>query len=320
MMLSIVIPVLNEERNIPELVHRLRLTLGPAGISFEIIFVDDGSTDRTPEILHALHATDDRIKAVHLARNFGHQAAISAGLRAAAGDAVAVMDGDLQDSPEMLPVFLERGQAGYDVVYAIRERRAASWPKRVGYLVFYRLLARISQIEIPLDSGDFSLMSRRVVDVLNAMPERTRFVRGMRSWAGFRQIGVEHARGPRFAGEAKYTYRRLVRLALDGFFAFSYRPLQLASLSGILVSTLALALAAGLVVLKLTQGIPLVGWTSLMVAVLFMGGVQLICVGILGEYVGRIYEESRGRPPYLVARIVGKTELGEGAAGGPRTP
>ena len=320
MMLSIVIPVLNEERNIPELVRRLQQALGPAGISFEIIFVDDGSTDRTPEILHALNADDDRIKAVHLARNFGHQAAISAGLRAAAGDAVAVMDGDLQDSPEMLPVFLERWQAGYDVVYAIRERRAASWPKRVGYLVFYRLLAGISQIEIPLDSGDFSLMSRRVVDVLNAMPERTRFVRGMRSWAGFRQVGVEHVRGPRFAGEAKYTYRRLVRLALDGFFAFSYRPLQLASLCGIAVSALAIALAAGLVVLKLTHGIPLVGWTSLMVAVLFMGGVQLICVGILGEYVGRIYEESRGRPPYLVARVVGKTQLGEGPAGGPRTP
>jgi dolichol-phosphate mannosyltransferase len=315
MMLSIVIPVLNEERNVPELVRRLLQTLGPAGISFEIIFVDDGSTDRTPEILHALHVQDDRFKAVHLARNFGHQAAISAGLRATSGDAVAVMDGDLQDAPELLPTFLERWQAGYDVVYAIRERRSAPWPKRLGYLIFYRLLARISQIEIPLDSGDFSLMSRRVVDVLNAMPERTRFVRGMRSWAGFRQVGVEHVRGPRFAGEAKYTYRRLVRLALDGFFAFSYRPLQLASLFGIAVSGLALALAVGLVVLKLTHGIPLVGWTSLMVAVLFMGGVQLICVGILGEYVGRIYEESRGRPPYLVARIVGKTRLGEGTEG-----
>ena len=320
MMLSIVIPVLNEERNVPELVRRIRHVVGPLGASFEIIFADDGSTDRTPEILHALHAEDDRIKVVHLARNFGHQAAISAGLRATAGDAVVVMDGDLQDSPEMIPAFLERWQAGYDVVYAIRGRRAASWPKRVGYVVFYRLLARISQIEIPLDSGDFSLMSRRVVDVLNAMPERTRFVRGMRSWAGFRQIGVEHVRGPRFAGKTKYTYRRLLRLALDGFFAFSYRPLQLASLFGVAVSTFALALAAGLVVLKLTHGIPLVGWTSLMVAVLFMGGVQLICVGILGEYVGRIYEESRGRPPYLVARIVGKTQLGEGGAGGPEGP
>lgn len=320
MMLSIVIPVLNEEQNVPELVRRLRHVLGPAGISFEVVFVDDGSTDRTPEILHALHAEDDRIKAVHLARNFGHQAAISAGLRAAAGDAVVVMDGDLQDSPEMLPVFLERWQAGYDVVYAIRERRAESWPKRLAYRVFYRLLARISQIEMPLDSGDFSLMSRHVVDVLNAMPERTRFVRGMRSWAGFRQIGVPHLRGTRFAGEAKYTYRGLVHLALDGFFSFSYRPLQLASLCGVVVSTLAFALAVGLVVLKLTHGIPLVGWTSLMVAVLFLGGVQLICVGILGEYVGRIYEESRGRPQYLVARVVGKTQLGERAAGGPRSP
>jgi dolichol-phosphate mannosyltransferase len=320
MMLSIVIPVLNEERNIPELVSRIRHTLGPLGVAFEVIFVDDGSTDRTSEILPALHAEDDRIKAVHLARNFGHQAAISAGLRASAGNAVVVMDGDLQDSPGMLPIFIERWRAGYDVVYAIRSRRAASWVKRVGYLLFYRLLAGISQIEIPLDSGDFSLMSRRVVDVLNAMPERTRFMRGMRSWAGFRQVGVEHVRGPRFAGEAKYTYRRLVRLALDGFFAFSYRPLQLASLFGVAVSSLALALAVGLVVLKMTHGIPLVGWTSLMVAVLFMGGVQLICVGILGEYVGRIYEESRGRPPYLVARIVGKTQLEVGTPGHQRMP
>ncbi|HUM16414.1 MAG TPA: glycosyltransferase family 2 protein [Candidatus Nitrosotalea sp.] len=319
MMLSIVVPVFNEERNVPELVNRLRQVLASAGIPFEVIFVDDGSTDRTAEILAALHGEDDRIKAVHLARNFGHQAAISAGLRAAGGDAVVVMDGDLQDSPETLPVFLERWQAGYDVVYAVREHRTESWPKRLGYRVFYRLLARISQIDIPLDSGDFSLMSRSVVDVLNAMPERTRFVRGMRSWAGFRQIGVPHRRGPRFAGEAKYTYRRLVRLAVDGFLSFSYRPLQLASLFGVVVSTLALALAIGLVVLKLTHGIPLVGWTSLMVAVLFMGGVQLICVGILGEYVGRIYEESRGRPPYLVARVVGKTRLEERAAGGPRT-
>jgi dolichol-phosphate mannosyltransferase len=320
MMVSIVIPVFNEERNIAELVGRIRRALEPVGVTFEVIFVDDGSTDRTSEILLTLHAEDDRIKAVHLARNFGHQAAISAGLRATAGDAVVVMDGDLQDSPDMLPTFIERWRNGYDVVYAVRSRRAASWVKRVGYLFFYRVLARISQIEIPLDSGDFSLMSRRVIDVLNAMPERTRFVRGMRSWAGFRQVGVEHVRGPRFAGEPKYTYRRLMRLALDGFFAFSYRPLQLASLFGVAVSSLALLLAVGLVILKLTHGIPLVGWTSLMVAVLFIGGVQLICVGILGEYVGRIYEESRGRPPYLVARIVGKTQIEVGVPGRQRVP
>ena len=196
MMLSIVIPVLNEERNVPELVRRLRHVLGPAGISFEVIFVDDGSTDRTAEILHALHAEDDRIKAMHLARNFGHQAAISAGLRAAGGDAVVVMDGDLQDSPEMMPVFLAQWQAGYDVVYAVRERRGRGLAEAARPTARSIACSRaISQIEMPLDSGDFSLMSRRVVDVLNAMPERTRFVRGLRSWVGFRQIGVESPAG-----------------------------------------------------------------------------------------------------------------------------
>ena len=317
MTLSVVIPVLNEEHSVPELTRRLRETLDGAGIAFEVIFVNDGSTDRTPEILGELHDQDKRVKSLHLARNFGHQAAISAGLAAAGGDAVVIMDGDLQDSPEMLVRFVDKWREGFDVVYAIRERRSESWPKMLGYKLFYRLLGRISQIPIPLDTGDFSLMSRRVVDVLNAMPERTRFIRGMRSWIGFRQVGVEHIRGPRYAGEPKYTYGKLLRLALDGFFAFSYRPLQLASLFGVAVSVLALVLAAGLIVLKLTHGIPLVGWTSLIVAVLFMGGVQLICVGILGEYVGRIYEETRGRPPYVVARVTGDVRLIQDASGGP---
>lgn len=317
MTLSVVIPVLNEERSVPELARRLRETLDGAGIAFEVIFVNDGSTDRTPETLGELHDQDKRVKSLHLARNFGHQAAISAGLAAAGGDAVVIMDGDLQDSPEMLVRFMDKWREGFDVVYAIRERRSESWPKMLGYKLFYRLLGRISQIPIPLDTGDFSLMSRRVVDVLNAMPERTRFIRGMRSWIGFRQVGVEHIRGPRFAGEPKYTYGKLLRLALDGFFAFSYRPLQLASLFGVAVSVLALVLAAGLIALKVTHGIPLVGWTSLIVAVLFMGGVQLICVGILGEYVGRIYEETRGRPPYVVARVTGDVRLIQDAGGGP---
>jgi len=310
--ISVVVPVLNEERNVPELYRRIRATLEPAELDFELIYVDDGSTDRTPEILRELNGNDARVKSLHLTRNFGHQAAISAGLRAASGDAVVVMDGDLQDSPESLPAFIERWRAGYEVVYAVRARREASWLKRLAYRVFYRVLGHISQINVPLDSGDFSLMDRRVVDVLNAMPERTRFVRGMRSWAGFRQTGLALERGPRFAGEAKYTYGKLLRLALDGFFALSYKPLQLASLFGAVVSLLAFVLAVLLVFLKIVHGIPLQGWTSLIVAVLFLGGVQLISLGILGEYVGRIYDEVRDRPPYVVGNVVGKVRLERG--------
>lgn len=307
-LLSVIVPVLNEEDNIPELVRRLRAALDDR-LPFDVIFVDDGSTDRTWRLLQSLHAEDPRIKSIRLSRTFGHQAAISAGLRAATGDAVVVMDGDLQDAPEVIPEFVKRWLDGDDVVYAIRQSRQGSWPKRVAYHVFYRLLARISAIDLPLDSGDFSLMDRRVVDVLNAMPERPRFVRGMRGWAGFRQSGVPCDRGDRFAGRTKHTYRMLVRLALDGFFGFSTKPLQLASALGVVVSGVSFALALAMVVLSMIASVPLHGATALLLAVLFLGGVQLICLGILGEYVGRIYEEVRARPPFVVAAIVGLTRL-----------
>jgi dolichol-phosphate mannosyltransferase len=316
--LSVVIPVLNEELNVRELVCRLCAALESLGISFEIVFVNDGSTDRTGDLLRELHAEDKRVKSIHMARNFGHQAAISAGLRVSAGDAVVVMDGDLQDSPEFVEALLAKWREGWDVVYAIRVRRAGSRLKAACYRMFYRLLGTISQISIPLDSGDFSLMDRRVVDVVNSMPERTRFVRGLRSWAGFRQVGLEVPREARWAGTAKYTFGRLLRLALDGFFAFSYRPLQLASFLGMMVSGLSIVLAVLLVVLKIVHGIPLLGWTSLMVAVLFLGGVQLISLGILGEYVGRIYDEARGRPPYVIAEVVGEVRGLPRAKGSPQ--
>jgi len=307
-LLSVIVPVLNEEDNIPELVRRLKAALD-GGLPFDIIFVDDGSTDRTWRLLTSLHAEDPRIKSVRLARTFGHQAAISAGLRAATGDAVVVMDGDLQDDPEVVPEFVKRWLDGDDVVYAIRQSRQASWPKRVAYHVFYRVLARISAVDLPLDSGDFSLMDRRVVDVLNAMPERTRFVRGMRGWAGFRQSGVPCDRQDRFAGRTKHTYSTLVRLALDGFLGFSNKPLQIASALGIAVFGGSLAIALALVVLNLVGAVPLHGATALLLGILFLGGVQLICLGILGEYVGRIYDEVRARPPFVVAAIVGETRL-----------
>lgn len=308
MMLSVVIPVFNEERNVSELINRLRAVLDPL-VPFEVVFVNDGSMDGTPELLRALHGQDKRIKSLHLSRNFGHQAAISAGLRAASGDAVVVMDGDLQDVPEAIPELLRKWHEGYEVVYAVRSRRRASWPKRLAYVAFYRLLRAISQIDIALDSGDFSLTDRKVVDLLNSLPERTRFVRGMRSWTGFRQVGVDVPRDARHAGQAKYTFGRLIRLALDGLFSFSYRPLQLASFFGFAISCAAIVLAIGLVFLKLFQGVPLLGWTSLIVAVLFLGGVQLISLGILGEYVGRIFDETRGRPSCIVASVVGETRL-----------
>lgn len=319
MLVSVVVPVLNEEENVRELHRRLVRVLDGERVEFEVIFVDDASTDATPVVLRELHDVDCRVKSVRLARNFGHQAAISAGLRAASGDAVVTMDGDLQDAPELLPKFLERWRAGYEVVYAVREHRVGSLRKRFAYKLFYRMLQRSSNIPLPVDSGDFSLMDRRVVDVINAMPERTRFVRGMRTWVGFRQAGVTQARDERFAGEPKYTYWKLVRLALDGFIGFSYRPLQLASLFGAIVSVVALFLAVVLVMLKILHGIPLVGWTSLIVAVLFLGGVQLVCLGILGEYVGRIYDEVRERPPYVVASVLGKTRLDTGTPGAGRS-
>ncbi len=309
MLLSVVIPLLNEEQTLSELSRRLLATLKSLPNEHEVIFVDDGSTDQTPHLLSDLHEKHPAIKAIRLARNFGHQAAISAGLRAAAGDAVIVMDGDLQDPPEAIPRFVEKWREGHDVVYSVRQTRAEGWVKRSGYRLFYRILRILSSIAIPVDAGDFSLMDRKVVDVVNGMPERTRFLRGMRSWTGFRQVGIEHIRAHRFSGEAKYTFGKLLRLALDGFFSFSYRPLQLASLLGFAVSVVAFLLATGLVVLKLTHGIPLTGWTSLMVVMLFVGGVQLISLGILGEYVGRIYDEVRGRPPYIVAEIRGETRL-----------
>lgn len=307
-MLSVIVPVLDEAETIPELVRRLREAVDPLG-DFEVIFVNDGSTDATAPLLRELHRDDKRIKSLHLARNFGHQAAIVAGLRAAAGDAVVVMDGDLQDSPEMIPAFFATWRAGYEVVYAVRSHRQEAWGKRTAYKVFYRVLLAISQIRTPLDSGDFALMDRRVVDIITAMPEQPRFLRGLRSWVGFRQAGVEVARDSRHAGRPKYTFVKLLRLALDGFFSMSHRPLQLASLLGLAVSALAIALAVLLVLLKVFHGIPLLGWTSLMVAVLFLGGIQLICLGILGEYLGRVYEETRSRPPYVVAAVVGDTRV-----------
>lgn len=298
--LSVVIPIYGEEENLDELDRRLRGALAPTGLDYEIVLVNDGSRDRSLEKMLALRAADPRIRVVDLSRNFGHQIAVTAGLDHTRGRVVAVMDGDLQDPPEVLPEMLGLWRQGHEVVYAVRRTRQESMLKRTAYRVFYRLLRRISQTDVPLDSGDFSLMDRRVVDLLNQLPERNRFVRGLRAWVGFRQVGFEYDRPGRFAGEAKYDLRGLVKLARDGIFAFSDAPLRVAFNLGLAITGFAAVLALWTLA-KRIFGIGVVpGFATITMLVLFFGGVQLLSIGILGEYIGRIYTEVKGRPRYVV--------------------
>ena len=298
--LSVVIPVLNEEATLPTLHERLTDVLAPLPFPYELVLVDDGSTDRTPELLRQLRSSDPRVKYIRLARNFGHQAALTAGLAHATGQAVVVMDADLQDPPEVIPELLERWQEGYEVVYAIRRHRKEPPTQRLAYALFYRLLSRIASLNIPLDAGDFCLMDREVVEQLNALPERNRFLRGLRSWVGFRQIGVEYERQARYAGRTKYDFWRLMRLAVDGLVSFSFLPLRIASSIGFLVSVVSMIVALYYVVLRLSGSGEPAGFAAIIVAVLFLGGVQLITIGIMGEYVGRIFDEVKKRPVYIV--------------------
>src|SRR2546425_5549487 len=304
--LSVVVPVYNEEGNIPVLYSRVSTVLEKLGMHYEIIFVDDGSKDKSPPLLDTLVDKDTHVAVVGLARNFGHQVAITAGLEHARGNAVVVMDADLQDPPEMLPQFIAKWREGHDVVYAIREQRPEGWLKRLAYAIFYRLLQRVANVEIPLDSGDFCIMSRRVVDELIRMPERNRFVRGIRSWVGFNQVGVPYKRDARHAGRPKYTLSRLLVLALDGLISFSHTPLRIASLSGLVISLLSFLLAVFYAVKKLTTGLNPPGFATLVVAIFFLAGIQLITMGVMGEYVGRIFEEVKQRPLYIVRRVIGK--------------
>jgi glycosyltransferase involved in cell wall biosynthesis len=271
----------------------------------EVILIDDGSHDASFRLLHELHHRDHRFKVLRFSRNFGHQVAISAGIDHASGEVIMVMDGDLQDPPELLPEFLKKRDEGYDVVYAVRRKRKEPLLKKVAYFTFYRLLQRVAAIDIPLDAGDFSLIDRRVADTLRAMPERHRFVRGIRSWAGFRQVGLEYERDRRFGGEVKYTMTKLLKLALDGVFSFSYLPLRLASYVGLGISLISFAMALFYFLQKLLVGIDTKGWASTIVIILFLGGVQLLTVGIIGEYIGRIYDEVKQRPLYVISERVG---------------
>lgn len=306
MHLSVAIPVHNEESVLPELLARLQKVLDalPAG-PHEVVFVDDGSTDRTFDMLGEAAMKDPRIVAVGLSRNFGHQAAITAALDHVSGDAVVVMDGDLQDVPEVIPEFVAKFEQGYDVVYAQRVRRKEPLPLRMCYFLFYRMMASLSDIRLPLDSGDFGLMSRRVIDHTRRMPEHHRYLRGMRSWVGFRQIGVPVERAERHSGKSKYSLMRLLRLATDGIFAFSIVPIRAAALMGALVMLLSTVFVLYAIYAKVVRHESPVGFTALLVAVTFLSGVVLFFLGIIGEYVGRIYEETKARPHYVVRQVVG---------------
>ncbi|HET7108880.1 MAG TPA: glycosyltransferase family 2 protein [Candidatus Acidoferrum sp.] len=306
--LSVAIPVHNEASVLPELLLRLRKALdGLPGGPHEIVFVDDGSTDRTFQILFEAAGEDARIIVISLSRNFGHQAAISAALDHAAGDAVVIMDGDLQDVPEVIPQFVEKFAEGFDVVYAQRVRRKEPLLLRICYFVFYRMMARLSDTRLPLDSGDFGLMSRRVVDHVRRMPEHHRYLRGMRSWVGFRQIGIPVERAERHSGKSKYSLIRLLKLAADGIFAFSIVPIRAAALIGATVMFLSFLYVCYAIYAKMFLHQSPQGFTALLVAITFLSGIMFFFVGIIGEYVGRIYEETKARPQYIIGRIVGKS-------------
>jgi polyisoprenyl-phosphate glycosyltransferase len=306
---SVVAPIFNEAKNLRDLYQRVQVVLDSMEVDWELILINDGSTDDSLAIMYELHLHDGRVKIVDLARNFGHQAGMSAGLDYAGGDAVILIDGDLQDPPEVLPALIEKWRQGYEVVYAIRRGRKEHVFKRMAYSAFYRLLSRIAEINIPMDAGDFSLMDRKVVDAIRSMPEKSRFLRGLRSWAGFRQVGIEYERGKRCSGVTKFTFSRLMRLAFDGFVGFSNLPLRLASFLGLAIAGASCAIGFGIILLKLFYGVKPEGWSSLAVIVLFLGGAQLITIGILGEYNARIYEEVRGRPLYILRQSVGFGEV-----------
>jgi glycosyltransferase involved in cell wall biosynthesis len=298
--LSVVVPLFNEESNVGALHERLSASMASIGSSFELVFVDDGSRDATPRLLDEIQEADPRVVVLHLSRNFGHQAAVSAGLDHARGRGVIVMDGDLQDPPEVLPLFVRRWEEGFDVVYAVRRRRKENAPKRLAYFTFYRILNAISDLDIPLDSGDFCLMDRKVVDALKALPERMRFVRGLRTFVGFRQSGIAYYRAARESGRPKYTPRALVGLAIDGLVSFSSYPLRLMTYLGIGTAGLAASMTAWVFVDAFSHQTAPRGWASVIVTVLFLGSMQLIGLGIIGEYLRLIFLEAKGRPSYIV--------------------
>jgi len=304
--LCVVIPVFNEEENVQELITRLlRVFDSVPEIAGQVVFVNDGSRDGTVDLIVERCRNEPRIALIDLSRNFGHQAALSAGLAHADGDAVVTMDADLQDPPELIPDLMARWRQGYEVVYAVRRRRKEAVLKRLAYSMFYRLQRAIAKIDLPLDAGDFCLMDRRVVEVVVSLPEYNRFLRGLRGWVGFRQTGLEYDRPARFAGETKYSWSKLLSLAVSGFVGFSTLPLRAAVWLGLLASAFGLILMVWVVATKVFQLYAPRGWASMIAVVLFLGGVQLLVLGVMGEYLGNVYDEVRRRPVFVVRRLIG---------------
>jgi len=299
---SIIAPIYNEYENLPELYRRVKEVLDSTGEPWELILVDDGSSDGSTDRIRELAAKDEMVRPVIFARNFGHQIAVTAGLDYARGQAVVIIDADLQDPPEVILDLAKKWQEGYEVVYAVRaEREGESWFKLLTASIFYRVIYRITDVKIPLDTGDFRLIDRKVVDVMGKMREKHRFLRGMAAWVGFKQIGVEYKRAARMSGVTKYPLKKMLKFASDGITGFSYFPLQIATYLGFIAAGMAVVAIPVVVVERLTDPTAFFGQASTLIAVLFFGGVQLISLGILGEYIGRIYDEVKGRPLYVVS-------------------
>lgn len=303
--ISLVVPFYNEELVIDAFRSRIVPVMEKTGETFEVICVNDGSRDRTAEMLDAICAFDPRFRALHFSRNFGHQPAVTAGINVARGKCAIIIDADLQDPPELIDELLAKWREGFEIVYAQRRARVGeSGMKRSTAFMFYRTLSRITEINVPVDTGDFCLIDRKVIDVMNAMPERNRYLRGLRAWVGFRQAAVQFDRQERFAGETKYPLKRMFRLALDGIFSLSKAPLRMAFWLGLISIVVSFLLIVILLIEKIV-GRGVGGLVTIIVIVLFLGGVQLVCIGALGEYIGRIYDEVKQRPLYIVARTSG---------------
>ncbi|MFZ3071100.1 MAG: glycosyltransferase family 2 protein [Anaerolineaceae bacterium] len=299
---TVIAPIYNELENLPLLYARVREEMDKTGEPWELILVDDGSQDGSTDIIRKLASSDERVRPVIFARNFGHQIAVTAGMDYSRGNAVIIIDADLQDPPEVIHELIARWREGYEVVYAVRtEREGETWFKKKTASVFYRLIDRITDVKIPLDTGDFRLMDRKVINIMNGMREKHRFLRGMSAWTGFRQIGVDYKRAARYAGESKYPFKKMLKLAMNAVTGFSFYPLQLATHIGVAAVALSIIAIPVVIILNLAAHVQFHGLATTLIIIVFLGGVQLISLGIIGEYLGRIYDEVKGRPLYIVA-------------------
>ncbi len=306
---SVIAPIFNEVGNISELYRRVRETLEKTGDAWELLMVDDGSIDGSTDEIRKLASQDSRVKPIIFARNFGHQIAVTAGLDYALGQAVVIIDSDLQDPPEVILDMISQWKQGYEVVYAQRsEREGETWFKLLTASIFYRIVYRITDVKIPMDTGDFRLLDRKVVNVMKQMRERHRFLRGMSTWVGFKQTGVTYKRAARFSGETKYPLKKMVKFASDAITSFSYFPLQLAMYLGFISAGISIIAIPVVIILRMVGQHAFLGQATTLIAVLFLGGVQLISLGILGEYIGRLYDEAKGRPLYIVREAPPKVE------------